>query len=401
MRATVRSECDVIGFVTRTCFKTGPPGAVGIESEWFLHLATGLHRPGRRRLEQMAEAIRPLPKGSSLTFEPGGQLELSTACASDVSHAVARLRGDLAWVDTVLEQQGLHRVGLGLDAASRPQRVLDLPRYIAMEEYFDTSGRAGRVMMNRTAALQVCLDAGRDDEDVQRRWAITHALAPVLVAAFANSPLRDGRPSGWASSRQHVWAQLDPTRTSRVDTHPGEPAEQWAHYALDARVMLVRRDAADWLVDPGLTLREWVDGASDLPAPTFDDVAYHLSTLFPPVRPRAWLEVRVIDALPDTLWPVAVAVTSALVDDPVAADAARAATAATAGRGALAARVALRDPCLRRAAETCFSAALSALPRLGADTNLVSAVDTFADQFVGRGRCPADDLLDDWRRGNS
>jgi glutamate--cysteine ligase len=56
---------------------------------------------------------------------------------------------------------------------------------------------------------------------------------------------------------------------------------------------------------------------------------------------------------------------------------------------------------LRRAAETCFSAALSALPRLGADTNLVSAVDTFADQFVGRGRCPADDLLDDWRRGNS
>lgn len=400
IRATVRTEHDVLGFVKRTCFKTGPPGAVGIESEWFLHGATDPRRPSRARLERLAEAIYPLPHDSVVTFEPGGQLELSTACAPDVAQAVLRLRGDLARVDTVLAEDGLHRAGIGLDGLRRPRRVLDFPRYAAMEEYFDATGRAGRLMMCSTAAVQVCLDSGRDDEDVRRRWALMHSLVPVLVAAFANSPLQNGRPSGWASSRQHIWMQLDPTRTRPVGTTPGAPAELWARYALDARVMLIRREPGTWLVDPGLTLREWLTTGAGLGAPTYDDIAYHFSTLFPPVRPRAWLEVRVIDALPDPLWPVAVAVTAALMDDPEAADTARAATEATAGLAAVAARRALRDRRLRRSAESCFAAALRALPRLGASPALVSAVDIYADRFVSRGRCPADDLLDDWRRSH-
>jgi glutamate--cysteine ligase len=247
--------------------------------------------------------------------------------------------------------------------------------------------------------VQVCLDAGADTADVARRWALTNALAPLLTAAFANSPLRLGLPTGFACSRQDVWSRIDPTRTMAPDGT--DPVEAWARYALDARVLLVRRDPDPWVAGPGMTLREWIDGVTPWGRPTYDDLTYHLSTLFPPVRPHGWFELRTIDALPDGLWPVAVAVATALVDDPQAADRARDAMAGLEGHHHRAARAALRDRDLRRAAERCFGAALAALPRLGADPALVEEVDEYADRYVSTGRTPADDMLDDWQRTNN
>ena len=265
-----------------------------------------------------------------------------------------------------------------------------------MEAFFDLDGPAGRVMMASTASVQICLDAGADAADVARRWALTNALTPVLVAAFANSPLRLGLPTGHACSRQDIWSHIDPTRTTAP--RGADPAEAWARYALDARVLLVRRDPEPWVAGPGMTLREWVAGTTPWGQPTYDDLAYHLSTLFPPVRPHGWLELRAIDALPDDLWPVAAAVATALVEDPKAADTARDATAGLDGHLHRAAGDALRDRDLRRAAEHCFLAALGALPRLGAEPSLVELVDDYADHYVALGRTPADDLLDDWQR---
>ncbi|MDQ1628619.1 MAG: glutamate--cysteine ligase [Actinomycetota bacterium] len=403
-RATVRTEHDVIGFVTRTCFKTGPPGRVGLESEWFLEpRAGGTRFPDLLRL---AEEAAPLPGGSLLSFEPGGQLELSTRCGDDFPHAQDLLTTDLARIDKLLADRGLRRVGVGVHPQRRPERVLRTPRYTAMERYFDRhGGPAGRQMMSTTAAVQVCLQAGADERDVRRRWSLVHALAPVLVASFAHSPLRGGRPTGWASTRQQIWAQLDPTRTRPVlpagqSGEEVDPAEQWARYALDARVMLRRTTGDSWQVDPGMTLRGWVRGETTAPPPTYDDVAYHLSTLFPPVRPHAWLELRMIDALPDRLWPVAGAVTTALVDDPRAADAARAALeplATAPDRHVGAGREALRDDTVHAAAVTCFRAATEALPRVGADRVLCDTVEAYAERYVDARRTPADELLDDWR----
>jgi glutamate--cysteine ligase len=143
-----------------------------------------------------------------------------------------------------------------------------------------------------------------------------------------------------------------------------------------------------------MTLAEWVAGTTPYPRPTYDDLAYHLSTLFPPVRPQGWLELRSIDALPDDLWPVAVAVTAALVEDPVAGETALAAVeSAAAVEPAAYAREALADPRVRAAAEACFTAAAQALPRLGA-AGLVEGVDAYLDRYVARGRTPADDVLD-------
>ena len=127
----------------------------------------------------------------------------------------------------------------------------------------------------------------------------------MLVAAFANSPLRRGRPTGWRSSRQQVWAHMDPGRTRPPELN-GDPRDDWAAYALDAQVMCVRDDGSgDWTAPPGLTLRDWVRGGAvedRLRPPTTEDLVYHLSTLFPPVRPRGHLELRMIDAQPGDGW---------------------------------------------------------------------------------------------------
>src|SRR4029079_12817264 len=126
-------------------------------------------------------------------------LELSTACGDNLPHAHDLLDGDLHHLDKLLADRALVRVGVGVDPVRPPRRTHDTPRYAAMEAFFDQDGPDGRVMMASTASVQVCLDAGADDADVARRWALTNALTPVLTAAFANSPLRLGSPTGYAN----------------------------------------------------------------------------------------------------------------------------------------------------------------------------------------------------------
>jgi glutamate--cysteine ligase len=264
-----------------------------------------------------------------------------------------------------------------------------------MEELFDQDGRAGRWMMSNTASVQVCVDVGDDADGPQGitdRWHLAHRLAPVLIAAFANSPLRRGEPSMWRSTRQHVWAAIDPTRSRPVAQ--GDPRESWARYALDARVMAVRGPGR-WTVPRGLTFRDWVNGDYHQ-APTLDDLDFHLSTLFPPVRPRgSYLELRMIDAQPGSDWIAPVAFTAALFDDPLAAERARAALeplwhrATAADLYLRAATAALRDESIHRAANACFAAAIAAQT----DPTLAAILERFTETYTARGRTRADDLV--------
>jgi glutamate--cysteine ligase len=367
---------DVYEHISGVCFKTGPPGQVGAETEWFVldRGAPERHVP-IGRLRTAMEAAGPPPAGSRITYEPGGQLELSSLPQRGVAAAHAALAADIAHVGDHLARDGLALAGRGADARNlkEPFFQLDGGRYRCMRAYF---GEAGLAMMCATASLQVCLDIGTDDKDATRRWRLAHALGPVLVATFANSPWNGSR-----SARQVIWEGLDRGRTAPVVGD--DPVAAWARYALDAKVMLLRKG---WVPDPGMTFREWLtDGRPD-----HTDLAYHLTTLFPPVRPQGWLELRMIDALPEPYWPVPIAVVTALIEDPLAADLAAEATEPVADRWREAARQALTDPALARAARRCFEAALDALPRLGA-TALVPLVADYADRFVARGRCPADE----------
>jgi glutamate--cysteine ligase len=382
---------DVHGFIKRVCFKTGPPGTVGIESEWFV---VDRQDPGRHvGIAEIESAVgdRVLPNGSLVTYEPGGQLELSSAAAPDLSTACRLLSDDLRLARDATGGAGLSLLGQGMDPLRSPKVQLSGPRYAAMRGFFRRQGPAGEVMMTSTAAVQISLDAGADEADVLRRWHLANALVPVLLATFANSPLRFGRPTGFRSTRFGLWSQIDPCRT-RAPSGP-DPAEAWARYALAAGVMVIRSSEGPWITDPGITFEQWVTGVSGFPAPTEDDLAYHLTTLFPPVRPRGWFEIRFLDQLPDGLWQVAAAVTTALLEDRLAGDIAGEAAESVAGLTAVAAGAAVGDPRLRHAAERCLDAAHDALPRLGAG-DLADDVEQFRDRFTARGRCPADELLD-------
>jgi len=378
-----------------------------------------------------------------LTTEPGGQLELSSQPADSLADLVRATSTDLTALRAVLAGDGLELAGIGLDPLRSPHRVLKLPRYTAMEAFFDRDGPWGRQMMCATASVQVCLDAGDDSDgpdSYRQRWELLHAIGPVLVGAFANSPLRAGKPTGWVSSRQQVWAHMDPGRT-RPPHLDGDPRADWAAYALDAQVMCVPGpESGDWSAPPGLTFRDWVragpgpagpantgtpdeegtSGEGPLRRPTAGDLEYHLSTLFPPVRPRGHFELRMIDAQPGDGWIVPLAVSSALLSDAPASEAARAAVAplwagqrpgwpAPAGAEAeadgagpdgegpwaLAARCGPADPVIGQASRECFTAAREALDRMAAPPAITDTVDAFIEEYVSKDRCPADDLLEE------
>jgi ergothioneine biosynthesis glutamate--cysteine ligase EgtA len=456
-------EENAAGHVHGICLKTGPPQRVGVELEWLVRdardpalpvpagriaaavtafdAARGNPDHGRRNGEKHARPELPtssrpgvLPSGALLTTEPGGQLELSSQPADSLGDLVRATSADLVALREAVAAAGLELAGIGLDPLRPPRRVLEQPRYAAMEAFFDQGGPWGRQMMCGTASVQVCLDAGEDSDGpagYRQRWQLVHAIGPVLVAAFANSPLREGKPTGWVSSRQQVWTRMDPGRT-RPPRPDEDPREAWAAYALDARVMCVPNpDSGDWSAPPGLTFRDWVrgepvkpgpvmrdtgangdgtpadgkeaDGDVRLRRPTADDLEYHLSTLFPPVRPRGHFELRMIDAQPGDGWIVPLAVSSALLSDAKAGDAALAAVEplwdgrppGDEGPWVRAARLGPADPAISRASRACFAAAREALDRMSAPAAITGAVDSFIDQYVTKDRCPADDLLEE------
>jgi glutamate--cysteine ligase len=475
-------EESATGHVHGICLKTGPPRRVGVELEWLVREARdpalpvtagriaaavsafdavrgnaappgntgtegntgsrgntgsglnpdqGTHNGERHDGEgegrpELPTSSHPgvLPSGALLTTEPGGQLELSSQPADSLADLVTATCADLAALRGVLADAGLQLAGIGLDPLRPPRRMLTLPRYAAMEAFFDRGGPWGRQMMCGTASVQVCLDAGDDSDGpagYRWRWRLLHAIGPVLVGAFANSPLREGKPTGWASSRQQVWAHMDPGRT-RSPEPDGDLRATWAAYALDAQLMCLRSpDSADWSAPPGLTFRDWVraDAVPAQPAgngngngngktlrrPTAEDLEYHLSTLFPPVRPRGHFELRMIDAQPGDGWIVPLAVCTALLSDAQAGEAARAAVAPLwagqppggDGPWLRAARLGPADPAISRASRACFAAAREALVRMSAPGAITAAVDDFTHRYVSKDRCPADDLLEEIR----
>ncbi|KAB8164266.1 ergothioneine biosynthesis glutamate--cysteine ligase EgtA [Streptomyces sp. 3MP-14] len=429
------SERDAEAHVAAHCFAPGPPARTGVELEWLVWRPDdpGAPVPGaatRAALDRLTDA-GPLPGGGRLTREPGGQVEISSAPAPSLAACVAATRADLERVRAALADAGLAAVGLGLDPHRSPPRVLDHPRYRAMERYFDRQSPGGRLVMRATASVQISVDAGDESEGprgYRARWALAHRLGPVLTAAFANSPLWLGRPTGWRSTRQALWTRIDPGRTrppapgeasweapgeascETADAGNGhatghaDPRAAWARYALDASLLCVRRAApASWTAPPNRSFRSWLRGpTADARAPALADLDYHLGTLFPPVRPRGWLELRMIDAQPGDGWTVPLAVASVLLDDPRAAEEAwRATEPLTRGRALPALDVWLRaarhgpaDPELGPAVRACLAAADSALARLPEAAELRADVAAFADRYAERGRCPADDQLD-------
>jgi glutamate--cysteine ligase len=355
------------------CFKTGPPRWIGAELEWTTHRAGD--PAAYLRPEELSAALgghapaslgnpepRPLPAGGTVTVEPGGQVEISSAPAESLTALHAAVTADHASLADLLGRSGIALGEHGIDPHRAPRRILDTPRYAAMERAFDQHGRS---MMGSTAGLQVCLDAGEPGA-VAARWAALHEFGPPLVALFANSRRHAGRDTGWASARMATWHGIDPRRTAPAHSGGPDPAKDWSGYALDAPLLCVRRDGDDWDAPPGFTFADWIAGSGPIGRPpTVADLDYHLNTLFPPVRPRGYLEVRYLDTQPGEQWIAPVAVVATLMADDAITGQARDIAAPAAGRWEEAAREGLGDPVVRAAATGLAELACRHIERTG------------------------------------
>jgi len=370
---------DVLAYARR-CFHGATTDRIGVELEFpvFDRAAPNRTVP----IERIRAALPRLPGGSRVTFEPGGQLELSSP-PGPFPGVIADLTADVHVARRALREAGLVLGATALDLVRPPVRQLHEPRYDAMAAFLGEP--YGPLMMCSTASIQVNLDIG-DEPAV--RWERAHLLGPALVAAFANSPA-----AGWASARQAIWSHLDPTRTAPVPAS-GDPVADWARYLSHARLMMVRtRDGGLVPVLDGSRFRGFAAVAGR--PPSGRDLAYHATTLFPPVRPRGWLEIRYLDAQPPAAWPVCAAVVYALITDDRAAARALEHAAPVSHRWLDAARSGLADPELHRAAAACFHAAIDALPRLGAGRRLIDRVTAFAAARLDRApaAAPTEEVL--------
>lgn len=384
---TIADACSVI---SEAGFGDRPPG-VGLELEWFV-TRDGAPVTDPHVIRDAIEAHGPLPGLSRITFEPGGQLEISAPPSPNGPDAIDLAARDVMEVTARLAEAEMRCVALGLDATTSRSRVLDDPRYQAMEQYFVARGSAGATMMCATASMQV--NVGFSDEP-HIQWELAHDLAPILGAIFAHSPLVAGRPSGWQSARLAVWAALDPPRTRAV-AHGADARNDWVRYALDAPLMFIRDGHSCTVPASAITMRDWLERGHPAGAATVDDITYHLTTLFPPVRPRGWLELRVLDALPHPWWQVAAAITITALTNPEVGSRLEPIVRGCRELGLTAAWWGVHDPALGATACRVLDTILAALGSNGYRSELVATAETFADRYTRRGRSLADDRLDEF-----
>lgn len=393
--AELTSANSAASQITADCLTDGPVGRVGLEVEAHcFDLADPLRRPAWDQIGAVIANIPALPGGSLITVEPGGAVELSGPPMDGVLPAITAMAADRAVLRRAFGEAGFGLVLLGADPLRPAKRVNPGDRYRAMEQFFaaSQSGAAAAAMMTSTASVQVNLEAGP-----QAGWAqrvhLAHALGPTMVAISANSPLLSGKFTGWRSSRQWVWSQLDSARCGPIlDVDGADPASDWARYAMKAPVMLVHPEPQDDAVPMSdwVPFADWADGRVLLCGrrPKVSDLEYHLTTLFPPVRPRGFLEIRYLDSVPDAVWPAVVFTVTTLLDDPSAAEIATEATEPVAAVWDRAAHIGLGDPPLREAASRCVAAAAERAP-----AELEESMQHLV-RSVEQGRCPADDFSD-------
>jgi glutamate--cysteine ligase len=391
-QAEMADSSTAAKYIADGCLADSPLRRVGLELEGHCHDPADPHRrPRWGEISHVLERLPSLPGGSAVTVEPGGAVELSGPPVEGVAAAIDAMRRDQAVLRSAFADAGLGLVFLGADPLRPPQRINPGARYRAMEQFFAAShsGEAGAAMMTSTASIQVNVDAGPQD-GWAARVRLAHALGPTMIAIAANSPMLGGEFTGWVSTRQRVWGRMDSARCGPVLGASGDdPGTDWARYALKAPVMMVHNpDAA--AVTQWVPFADWVDGRVLLGdrRPTIADLEYHLTTLFPPVRPRRWLEIRYLDALPDAFWPAVVFTLVTLLDDPVAADIAARVVEPVATAWDVAARAGLRDRRLYEAANTCVALAADRAP-----AGLTDAMQRLV-RSVEQGRCPGDDFSD-------
>jgi glutamate--cysteine ligase len=394
-------EAELLDDVRQRLFapvKSANPRAIGLELELIpLHkttraraLATNdagtstahvLSILGQRKgwREQSNDGDPPswnLPDGANISFEPGGQIEISTAPKPTASEIIDSTQSLVKALRDTMASAGIELLARGVDPFNTIDAVplqLQRDRYAGMTRYFDSIGPSGVQMMRQTAALQINLERG---EDPKSRWRLLNSLAPIVVALFANSRQYARKPTAWASYRAQLWRTLDPSRTGIIYDEAA-PAERYLRFALDAIAM--RDDGSEYR-----RFREWIGD----PAIGREDWLFHLTTLFPEVRPKEFFELRSADTIePDALAAPVVFVTSLVYDEESGRRAADLIGAPSDKMLERAGRLGLADPEIRKITSRLVVIALEGGRRLGNDylrkQHLEAAYQYFARALRG------------------
>ena len=242
-------------------------------------------------------------EGASVSLEPGGQLELSGAPLENVHQTCAELNRHLREVKEVNDEIGAGFLSLGFRPDTRLEDVPIMPkgRYGIMMDYMPKVGTHGLEMMFRTCTVQTNLDFG-SESDMVKKLRVSLALQPVATALFANSPFMHGKRNGYKSYRSRVWLDTDADRTGMLPFafEEGFGFEQYVDYALDVPMYFVYRNG-NYLDASGKSFRDFLDGKLDVvpgEKPSVADFEDHISTIFPEVRLKTFLEMRGADTGP-------------------------------------------------------------------------------------------------------
>ncbi len=243
---------------------------------------------------------------SSITLEPGGQIELSGEQCADIHCAHREFQRHVQELLEVTRDLDVAVLGLGMQPLSRVDEIELLPkaRYRIMYPYMGRKGRLGQRMMKQTAGVQANLDYS-DEADAMRKLRVSFALTPLVHAIFANSPLTDGDLNGYLTYRAHIWTDTDPDRCGipRFVFNEGAGFEDYLQFALDVPMYFLIRDHRyiDLTRPPGLTFRQFMERGYDGERATLEDWGNHLTTIFTEVRLKKYIEIRSADSQPPPL----------------------------------------------------------------------------------------------------
>jgi glutamate--cysteine ligase len=260
-------------------------------------------RYGYQRIEENGHLIALARGMESITLEPAGQLELSGAPLSTIHQTCCEVDSHLREVRSIAEPMGLGFLGMGFQPKWARADMPWMPkgRYAIMQRYMPLKGSLGLDMMTRTCTVQVNLDFA-DEADMVKKFRVSLALQPIATALWADSPFTEGKPNGFLSYRSQVWSDTDPDRTGMLGFvfEDGFGFERYVDYLLDVPMYFVYRDGR-YIDAAGQSFRDFMDGR--LPAypghrPTLKDFADHLTTAFPEVRLKRYLEMRGADGGP-------------------------------------------------------------------------------------------------------
>lgn len=260
-------------------------------------ILTQMQNDGWLPISESEKTIGLHRNGASITLEPGGQFELSGENFKTIPETFIETRKHFQELNDLCGKYDFFSLPLGVDPFSNRDEVPWVPkeRYRYMKNYMPGKGELGLDMMTNTASIQVNLDYA-NESDMVKKMRVSQALQPIVTAIFANSPFSGGKPNGYLSYRAHIWDKTDPDRCGFLPFifDEGFGFEQWTDYLLDVPMYFIFRDSS-YLPTNGMTFREFINGKHSL-KPIMDDWEIYVSTVFPDVRLKQFIEMRGADA---------------------------------------------------------------------------------------------------------